>query len=50
MPAPYWDTLIGGYIIDQDEDHSLKALYNHYIATEDEGINRFDTLFKRSNI
>lgn len=50
MPAPYWDTLIAGYIINQDEDHSLKALYNHYIAEEDEGINRFDTLFKRCDL
>lgn len=46
MPDPYWDTLIAAYIINQDEDHSLKALYNKYIAEEDEGVNRFDTLFK----
>ena len=46
MPAPYWDTLIASNIIDQDEDHGLKALFNHYIETEDSEINRFDTLFK----
>ena len=45
MPAPYWDTLIVAYVLDQNEDHGLKALYNKYIAEEDEGINRFDTLF-----
>ena len=45
MPAPYWDTLIVAYVLNQNEDHGLKALYNKYIAEEDEGINRFDTLF-----
>ena len=50
MPAPYWDTLIISFLFNQSEDHGLKALYNKYIAVEDEGVNRFDTLFKRSNI
>lgn len=50
MPDPYWDTMLGGNLIFQDEEHSLKYLYNKYIATEDEGVNKFDTLFKRSNI
>lgn len=45
MPAPYWDTLIVAYVLNQNEDHGLKALYNKYIAEEDEGVNRFDTLF-----
>ena len=50
MPEPYWDTLIISFLFNQSEDHGLKALYNKYIAVEDEGVNRFDTLFKRSNI
>lgn len=33
-------------LFNQNEDHNLKYLYNTYIATEDEGVNRFDTLFK----
>lgn len=33
---PYWDTLIAAYLLDQDEDHGLKALYNKYVAVEDE--------------
>lgn len=40
MPAPYWDTLIAGFIINSEEEHGLKALYNKYIAVEDEGVNR----------
>lgn len=46
MPKPYWDTMLAAYLFDQDEEHSLKFQYNKYIATEDEGVNRFDTLFK----
>ena len=46
MADPYWDTLICGFLLNQDEEHSLKALYNKYVAEEDEGINKFDTLFK----
>lgn len=45
MPNPYWDTMICGNMLYQDEEHSLKYLYNKYIAEEDEGVNRFDTLF-----
>lgn len=46
LPEPYWDTMLAAYLFDQDEEHSLKFQYNKYIATEDEGVNRFDTLFK----
>ena len=46
VPDPYWDTMLAANLFDQDEAHGLKALYNEYIAVEDEGINRFDTLFK----
>ena len=40
MPEPYWDTLIISFLFNQSEDHGLKALYNKYIAVEDEGVNR----------
>lgn len=30
MPAPYWDTMIGGFIIDQDEEHGLNKLWALY--------------------
>ena len=46
LPDPYWDTMIAGQLLNQDEEHSLKYLYNKYIAVEDEGVNKFDTLFK----
>ena len=46
MPDPYWDTMLAAYLFNQTEEHSLKYLYNKYIAVEDEGVNRFDTLFK----
>lgn len=46
VPNPYWDTLIASFLLEQSGEHSLKYLYNKYIAVEDEGVNRFDTLFK----
>lgn len=46
VPAPYWDTMLAAYLFNQDEEHNLKYLYNKYIAVEDEGVNKFDTLFK----
>ena len=45
-PDPYWDTMIAANIFKQDEEHGLKYLYNTYVAVEDEGVNRFDNLFK----
>ena len=46
VPKPYWDTMLASCLFNQDEEHSLKFQYNKYIATEDEGVNRFDNLFK----
>ena len=46
IPDPYWDTMIAANLLFQDEEHNLKYLYNKYVATEDEGVNRFDALFK----
>ena len=45
-PDPYWDTMICAQCLKQDEDHGLKYLYNTYVAQEDEGVTRFDNLFK----
>ena len=45
MPDPWWDTMLAGHLFDQNSEHSLKYLYNRYIAVEDEGVNRFDALF-----
>ena len=41
MPDPFWDTMLAGQLLYQDEEHSLKYLYNKYVAVEDEGVNRF---------
>lgn len=46
MPDPYWDTLIAGHLLNQSEEHGLKYLFNKYVAVEDEGVNKFDTLFQ----
>lgn len=46
VPDPYWDTMLLANLFYQNEDHNLKYLYNKYVAIEDEGVNRFDTLFK----
>lgn len=46
VPNPYWDTMLAANLLYQDEEHGLKYLYNKYVAMEDEGVNRFDTLFK----
>lgn len=46
MPNPYWDTMLAACLFNQDEEHNLKYLYNTYVAVEDEGVNKFDTLFK----
>ncbi len=40
MPDPWWDTMLAGHLFDQNSEHSLKYLYNRYIAVEDEGVNR----------
>lgn len=45
MPMHYWDTLIFAHLYRSNEEHSLKYLYNKYIAEEDEGVNKFDKLF-----
>lgn len=46
VPDPAWDTMIASFLLNQQEEHNLKYLYNKYVAVEDEGVNRFDSLFK----
>lgn len=46
VPDPSWDTMLCAFLLNQQEEHGLKYLYNKYIAIEDEGVNRFDSLFK----
>lgn len=36
MPNPFHDTMLVAYLLNQDEEHSLKYQYNKYIAEEDE--------------
>lgn len=45
---PYWDTLIGGYLLNENEPHGLKQLYKKYVdnADEDSKVASFNSLFK----
>ena len=46
--VPYWDTMIGGYLLNENEPHGLKVLYQKYVANEDEDtkVASFNSLFK----
>ena len=45
---PYWDTLIGSQLLNENEPHGLKVLYQKYIVgnTEDKKVASFNSLFK----
>ncbi len=45
---PYWDTLIGGYLLNENEPHGLKQLYKKYVDNKDEDskVASFNSLFK----
>lgn len=45
---PHWDTLIGGYLLNENEPHGLKQLYKKYVdnADEDSKVASFNSLFK----
>lgn len=45
--VPYWDTLIAGYLLNENEPHGLKVLYQKYCATEQEEqkVAKFNKLF-----
>lgn len=44
---PYWDTLIGSNLLNENEPHGLKALYKKYVDNEDEDskVASFNSLF-----
>lgn len=45
--VPYWDTMIGGFLLNENEPHGLKVLYQKYIVREDEDakVASFNSLF-----
>lgn len=43
--VPYWDTLIGGYMLNENEPHGLKALWKKYCSEESEEVGKFSKLF-----
>jgi DNA polymerase I-like protein with 3'-5' exonuclease and polymerase domains len=45
--VPYWDTMIAGYLLNENEPHGLKVLYQKYIVNEDEDtkVASFNSLF-----
>lgn len=42
----YWDTLIGAHLLNENEEHNLKYLYNKYVLNGEDEIARFGSLFK----
>ena len=45
--VPYWDTLIAGELLNENEPHGLKVLYQKYCvrADEEQQVAKFNTLF-----
>ena len=45
--VPYWDTLIAGQLLNENEPHGLKVLYQKYCvrAGEEQQVAKFNTLF-----
>ena len=45
--VPYWDTLIAGQLLNENEPHGLKVLYQKYCvkAEEEQQVAKFNTLF-----
>ena len=41
----YWDTLIAGVMLDENESHSLKYLYDKYVMNGEAGVHKFAELF-----
>lgn len=42
---PYWDTLLCSIILNENEPHGLKTLYNKYVDKNSDGDLSYDTLF-----
>ena len=45
MLEDYWDTLIAGHLLDENESHSLKDLYAKYILNNEVDAHYFNELF-----
>lgn len=43
--VPYWDTLIGGYLLNENEPHGLKVLWQKYCTGESAEVGKFGELF-----
>lgn len=43
--VPYWDTLIGGYLLNENEPHGLKVLWQKYCTGESAEVGKFSELF-----
>ena len=41
----YWDTQLAGWVLNENERHTLKPMYNKYVAHGKAGDDTFDTLF-----
>lgn len=46
--TPYWDTFIGAMLLNENEEHGLKYLYQKYVVgdSEEQQVAKFNTLFK----
>ena len=42
----YWDTQLAGWVLNENEKHKLKPMYNKYVAHGKAGDDTFDTLFE----
>lgn len=42
---PYWDTLIAGYLLNENEPHGLKVLWQKYCTGESAEVGKFGELF-----
>lgn len=42
----YWDTLVAACMLNENESHSLKYLYDKYVAKGKNGVHKFNDLFE----
>lgn len=45
FPKVYWDTLVAAAILNENEPHSLKVLYDKYVMEGKAGVHKFAELF-----
>ena len=45
FPSVYWDTLVAAAILNENEPHSLKVLYDKYVMEGKAGVHKFAELF-----